>query len=57
VDSEAEAAETQVWLAFAVRCGCLDTAKADSLSREYHGIISTLVGMRTHPETWIIREP
>jgi len=39
-DSEAEAAETQVWLEFAVKCGYLDAA----LGRELYA----------HPEQWVI---
>ena len=56
-DSEAEAAETQVWLEFAVKCGYLDAVKARDLYRTYDGVLRTLVGMITHPETWVIGEP
>ncbi len=53
-DAESEAAETQVWLEFAVKCGYLPSDIGKSLYREYNAIIGTLVGMITHPETWII---
>src|SRR5688500_18450997 len=56
-DSEAEAAETQVWLEFALSCEYLDAALARELTDAYDSIISTLVGMATHPETWIITRP
>jgi len=53
-DSEGEAAETQVWIEFAVKCGYLDRNRAELLYRSYDEILRTLVGMATHPETWII---
>jgi four helix bundle protein len=53
-DSEAEAAETQVWIEFAVNCKYLDRDKAEVLYRIYDEILRTLVGMITHPETWVI---
>src|SRR3982750_2708095 len=53
-DAEAEAAETQVWLEFAVRCGYLDRDQAKHLYETYDKAIATLVGMINHPETWVI---
>jgi four helix bundle protein len=53
-DAEAEAAETQVWLEFAVECGYLDRELARTLYQRYNEIIGTLVGMINHPETWVI---
>lgn len=55
-DSETEAAETQVWLKFAYRCGYISEEKSKELTETYDGIIRTLVGMINHHETWIIRE-
>ncbi len=55
-DAEAEAAETQVWLEFAVKCGYLNRNSAASMYKEYNRVIATIVGMINHPETWIIRE-
>jgi four helix bundle protein len=54
-DAETEAAETQVWLEFAVKCEYLAQDEARELYRLYHGIISTIVGMINHPDTWVIR--
>src|SRR5436309_6255462 len=48
VDAEAEAAETQVWLEFAARCGYAEHEQTTSLAQTYDSIIRTLVGMRTH---------
>jgi four helix bundle protein len=53
-DSESEAAETQVWIEFAVKCNYLDRDRAKTLYRAYDEILRTLVGMITHPETWVI---
>src|SRR5258708_5533752 len=50
-DSEGEAAETQVWIEFAVKCGYLDRDRAEILYRAYEEVLRTLVGMITHPET------
>ncbi|NJN84285.1 MAG: four helix bundle protein [Caldilineaceae bacterium] len=52
--AEAESAETQVWLQFAVDCGYLAAEDARKLFRTYESIIVTLVGMINHPETWTI---
>lgn len=54
-DSETEAAETQTWIEFAVRCGYLDRKSGASLYREYESIIRTLVGMISHADDWTIR--
>jgi four helix bundle protein len=53
-DSESEAAETQVWIEFAVNCDYLNPDRAETFSRTYVEILRTLVGMITHPETWVI---
>ena len=54
-DAESEAAETQVWLEFAVKCGYLKRAEAATLYKTYSEVIGTFVGMITHSETWIIQ--
>jgi four helix bundle protein len=53
-DCEGEAAETQVWIEFAVKCNYLDRDRAEVLYRTYDEILRTLVGMINHPETWVI---
>src|SRR5580765_1597020 len=53
-DAESEVAETQVWLEFAVRCGYVDREQAKPLYESYERAIRTIVGMITHPETWVI---
>jgi four helix bundle protein len=55
-DAEAEAAETQVWIEFAVRCGYLGRELAASLYRTYDEITRMIVAMINRPQTWIINE-
>jgi four helix bundle protein len=53
-DSEGEAAETQVWLDFAVDAGYLNREQAKPLYQTYDEVIRTLVGMINHADTWIL---
>ena len=53
-DVETEAAETQVWLEFSVKCGYLAADSTRSLYRDYDSVLRTIVGMINHPETWVI---
>jgi len=53
-DAESEAAETQVWLEFAVRCDYLNRENAAALYKDYDKILRTIVGIINHPETWVI---
>ena len=48
-DAEAEAAETQTWIQFAVECGYVDKETATPLYSEYDKIIGMLVKMATNP--------
>jgi four helix bundle protein len=56
-DCEAEAAETQVWLTFAVKCGYLDEQVARELYRVYDQILGKLVNMIQNPSPWVIQAP
>jgi four helix bundle protein len=53
-DSEGEAAETQVHIEFGVKCGYLTREDGVALYEIYEGVLSTIVGMINHPETWVI---
>jgi four helix bundle protein len=53
-DAEAEAAETQTWLEFAVKCSYLDEEVARSLYGKYDHVLGKLVTMIRQPEKWII---
>jgi four helix bundle protein len=54
-DAEAESAETQVWLEFAVKCGYLDQAITNKLEEDYDHIMGKLVNMMNRPEDWKIK--
>src|ERR1043165_26025 len=49
-DSESEAAETQVWLEFATKCGYLQRDDAAGLYKTYDSVVGTFIGMINHPE-------
>lgn len=51
-DSEAEAAETQVWLEYSLVCGYLSKENHDRLFKEYDNLIAKLVIMINHPDKW-----
>ena len=55
-DSEAEAAETQTWLQFAVECRYLDAETGRELYREFDCILGMLITMITHASDWVIRK-
>ena len=52
-DSEAEAAETQVWIQFAVKCGYVEPDDGRELYEKYNQILGSLVNMITKPENWL----
>jgi four helix bundle protein len=54
-DSEGEAAETQVWIQFAVKCGYLEPATGRALYADYDEILGMLVNMISNPDPWAIR--
>ena len=54
-DSEAEAAETQVWIQFAVACGYVEAETARNLYQQYDEIIAMLVAMIHKPEKWTMK--
>jgi four helix bundle protein len=53
-DCEAEAAEAQTWIAFAVRCNYLDRDKGAEFHGTYEEILRMLVSMRCNPSQWTI---
>ena len=53
-DSEAEAAETQVWLDFALEFNYIDSEKHTLIFDKYDHILSQLVIMINSPEKWCI---
>jgi four helix bundle protein len=53
-DVEAEAAETQVWIEFAVKCEYVDVKSARELYRVYDQILGKLVSMINNPSPWLL---
>ena len=60
-DADAEAAETQTWLDFALACKYLDANQHTQLFHHYDAICAGLVKMMAEPERWCgpaqLREP
>jgi four helix bundle protein len=55
-DSECEAAETQVWLEFAVKCDYLNRDVAVTLYKSYDESLRMLVAMINDPDSWTINK-
>ena len=53
-DAEAEAAETQTWIEFSVKCEYLSRNEGAKLYTAYDGIVAMLVVMRNEPQKWIL---
>lgn len=53
-DCEAEAAETQVWLDFALACNYINQVTYEKLYKKYDNIIGMLVKMIAEPEKWSV---
>jgi len=56
-DAEAEAAETQSWLEFSVKCAYLDADIARVIYQTYDQILGKLVSMINDPSPWLMRGP
>lgn len=54
-DAEAEAAETQVWLKFAVKCDYLELHQARELYSRYNQILGIIVNITNYPDKWLLR--
>jgi four helix bundle protein len=51
-DSEGEAAETQVWLDFALACNYINPQLYDELYKSYNHILGMLVNMILNSQKW-----
>ena len=60
-DSDSEAAETQVWLDFALDCDYITQQDHDALYATYENVAGGLVKMMANPDAWCgpskLREP
>ncbi|MBL7179077.1 MAG: four helix bundle protein [Desulfobacterales bacterium] len=54
-ESESEAAETQVWLEYAVKCEYISRDVGKDLHKAYDNIIGKLVTMGNNPEPWLLK--
>lgn len=56
-DADAEGAETQTWIEFAVDCGYWDEDVGKRLSNDYDRILGKLVNMMNNPHQWTLTPP
>ena len=54
-EAEGEAAETQTWIEYAVKCGYIIKPEGSVLHKKYDNIIGKLVNMGNNPDTWIMK--
>jgi four helix bundle protein len=52
--AEGEAAETQSWIEYSVRCGYMTPKDGRELHRTYDRILGKLVKMQSNPEPWLL---
>ena|SRR5215813_11719649 len=53
-DAESEAAETQVWSEFAIKCSYLEPDQTVPLYKAYDEILRMFVAMINKPQSWVI---
>ena len=53
-DAEAEAAETQVWLEFAIRCNYIKAEIGSEISVSYDNILGKIVKLINDPKPWLL---
>jgi four helix bundle protein len=53
-DAEAEAAETQVWLDFAIRCNYVNVQVGEEMSASYDNILGKIVKLINDPQPWLL---
>ncbi|WP_418904169.1 four helix bundle protein [Moorena producens] len=51
----AEAAESQTWIEFAVKCNYLDVESAREVYGIYNQVLGGLVSMITNPSPWLMK--
>ena len=55
-EAEGEAAETQVWLEYSVKCGYMESDTGKDLHTVYDRIIGKLVTMGNNPTRWVLKK-
>lgn len=54
IGAEAEAAETQSWIEYSVRCGYMTSKERRELHRAYDRVMGKLVTMQNNPTPWLL---
>jgi four helix bundle protein len=54
-DAESEAAETQTWIRFAMKCDYLSQEMGQELHQTYDYVIGKLVNMIINPDPWVLK--
>ncbi|NES21579.1 MAG: four helix bundle protein [Symploca sp. SIO3E6] len=54
-DCEAEVAESQTWIEFAVKCNYLDVESGREIYAIYNQVLGSLVNMITNPSPWLMK--
>lgn len=54
-EAEGEAAETQVWLEYSVKCEYMNRDDGTRLHRKYDHIIGKLINMGNNPDKWVLK--
>lgn len=54
-DCEAEAAETQTWIEFVVKCGYLNSDTGREVYRTYNKVLSGFNNMINNSESWLMK--
>ena len=54
-EAEGEAAETQVWLEYAVKCEYMSRDDGTRLHKKYDEILGKLVSMGNNPDKWVLK--
>lgn len=53
---QAESAETQTWIEFAVKCNYLDVETGRELYGTYNQVLGSLVNMINNPSPWLMKK-
>ncbi len=54
-DCEAEAAETQTWIEFAIKCNYVEPEIGGKLDGIYNQVLAGLVNMIINPSPWLMK--
>lgn len=54
-EAEGEAAETQVWIEYAVKCSYVKRDEGRQLHRSYERLLNQLTNVGNHPEKWVLK--